>query len=204
MFREKIDPIHSEILQFISTRLLTQSQMYKRHLRFLLSSCFIYNASSSVKFYESTGTLLNILKFWFEGLDSLKRKKEVKYNVMGLCCLISIEPSLQSPLVIQNMKNIIEKILSLVIIESDNKDEDINKDEIENDDDNLIMEEEEEDEEEEDEDEDEENCKKLTNIDKQNGILFVKNTLNHIANKNQEYYRNITEIIGNKINKLRM
>ena len=202
-FREKIAPIHSEILQFISTRLLTQSQMYKRHLRFLLSSCFIYNASSSVKFYESTGSLLNILKFWFEGLDSLKRKKEVKYNVMGLCCLISIEPSLQSPLVIQNMKNIIEKILSLVIIESDNKDEDLNKDEIENDD-NLIMEEEEEDEEEEDEDEDEdeENCKKLTNIDKQNVILFVKNTLNHIANKNQEYYRNITEIIGNKINKL--
>ena len=197
VFRNKVDSIHGEILKFITVKLSTDNQVYRRHLRFLLSSCFIYNAAISIKYYESTGELAKVIKFWFEGLDELKSQRDVKYNLMGLCCMISLEPAQQNALVIQNMKNIIDKIIGIVVREYEKKISDNNtknSEEEEENDDYLV---------EEEDDEDIEESVKLTEIDKQNEILFVRDTLSHIASKNIEYYKNITAMIGNRIEQLK-
>ena len=180
VFRNKVDSIHGEILKFITVKLSTDNQVYRRHLRFLLSSCFIYNAAISIKYYESTGEFAKVIKFWFEGLDELKSQRDVKYNLMGLCCMISLEPAQQNALVIQNMKNIIDKIIGIVVREYEKKISDNNtknSEEEEENDDYLV---------EEEDDEDIEESVKLTEIDKQNEILFVRDTLSHIASKNIE------------------
>ena len=49
------------------------------------------------------------------------------------------------------------------------------------------------------EDDDEEEQEALIDIDKQSELLFLRDTLNHISQKNPEYYHNITTILGDKV-----
>ena len=78
------------------------------------------------------------------------------------------------------MKNIIDKIIGIIVREYEKKISDNNtknSEEEEENDDYLV---------EEEDDEDIEESVKLTEIDKQNEILFVRDTLSHIASKNIE------------------
>lgn len=227
VFRGKIDNVHNEILQFLLKKIDRKDEKFKTNLRTLLSACVIYNPTLCIQYYDSINESKTILKFWFDGLDNLTQRKQLKYNLMGLCCLISVDPAQQNKQVIQNMKNLIDKIIQLLekIYEMNNKnkkngndgeEDDDEFEEIDDDEENdnkkedlykkLLLGELEdfEDEEISDYDGDEEGEEQaLIDIDKQSEILFLRDTLSHISQKNPEYYHNITTILGDKVGKLK-
>ena len=102
IFKGKIDNILNEILNFIFTKYTHKNGLFKSNLRILLSSCFIYNPYLSLKYYESNNKIEEIFKFWFEGLEKLSKKKEIKYNLIGLCSLISLDKNFQNNLILNN------------------------------------------------------------------------------------------------------
>ena len=217
VYRGKIDKILNEILKFISTKYTHKNTLYKTNLRYLLSSCFIYNSYLSLKYYESINEVEQIFKFWFEGLDNVSKKKDIKYNLIGLCCLISLDKTQQNNLIIQNMKPLIDKIIFLAKKSNElsikiNKEQDDSEYEEEEDDEtkenefykNFLKEDicEEDDEDiswNEDDNEDDE----ITQLDKQNDVLFLKETLINISQKSPEDYNKINELIGDNINILK-
>ena len=217
VFRGKIDNVHNEVLKLIIKKIGTTDEKYKSSLRTLLSACVIYNPALVIQYYDSINESNRILKFWFDGLDALSHKKETKYNLMGLCCLISVDPSMQNKQVIQNMKHLVDKIIQLIQKVNDKKVkkdteeegdeyEEIDDDEEENDDElyKKIMSEDFDKKYDEDlswdgEDDEEEEQEALIDIDKQSELLFLRDTLNHISQKNPEYYHNITTILGDKV-----
>ena len=217
VFRGKIDNVHNEVLKLIIKKIGTTDEKYKSSLRTLLSACVIYNPALVIQYYDSINESNRILKFWFDGLDALSHKQETKYNLMGLCCLISVDPSMQNKQVIQNMKHLVDKIIQLIQKVNDKKVkkdteeegdeyEEIDDDEEENDDElyKKIMSEDFDKKYDEDlswdgEDDEEEEQEALIDIDKQSELLFLRDTLNHISQKNPEYYHNITTILGDKV-----
>ena len=149
--------------------------------------------------------------------------ENLKYNLMGICSLISIEQSQQDKLIIDNMKQVFESIYLLTEkidkkinekekIKNNNNDDDYEElDDEENekesnkidemlkkiiDGDNVEQDDEILSYEEKDDDE------PLTNFDKQSPIIFVKNTLNAVSQKSPDIYKIIVETLGDKINVL--
>ena len=217
VYRGKIDNILNEILKFISNKHTHKNTLYKTNLRILLSSCFIYNSYLSLKYYESMNEIEQIFKFWFEGLNNFSKKKDIKYNLIGLCCLISLDKTQQNNLIIQNMKPLIDAIISLAkksneLSIKNCKEEENDENEEEEDDEtkendlykNFLKEDicEEDDEDiswnEDDNDDDE-----ITQLDKQNDVLFLKETLNNISQKSPDEYNKINELLGENINLLK-
>jgi hypothetical protein len=188
---------------------------------------FIYNPSKAITFFESVNETERILKFWFDVIDKCSDKYGMKYNLMGLCCLISIEPAVQNKMVLQNLRLVIDKMMTLVdkVHSSnekcyqkkikDNNDDDNEYEEISDDDDidddkakDLLFqmangdndfedEDVEWNEDDDDDDDDNKTYRSITSIDKQREVLFVRDTLNHLSQSNAEYYNNIVSIIGN-------
>ena len=155
--------------------------------------------------------------------------EDLKYNLMGICSLISIEQNQQDKLIIENMKQILENIYLMTEKinkekteaekeENDekNKDDD-DYDELGEDEDNIevgrddhmddmikkIMDGEVEDGDDDlDYEEEDDDDQPLTNFDKQSPILYVKNTLNNLSQKSPEINKIIIETLKDKINLL--
>jgi len=173
---------------------------------------------------QKQNNIKDIFIFWFEGFNKLKRMVDLKYNLIGICSLISIDQNKQDKLIIDNMKQILENIYLITekinqkIKEKETEDENNNDDDYEDLDDddenkngggNNNMDEmvkkiingenaEEEDDlsyEEEDDDD-----QPLTNFEKQSPILFVKHTLNAVSQTSPDIYKIIGETLGDKIN----
>ena len=52
--------------------------------------------------------------FWFLEIDKIKGYKHLKYNLFGICSLISLEQNTQDKLIIDNIKLFVDKILKLI------------------------------------------------------------------------------------------
>ena len=229
--RGKIDTVHIEICKLLTTML--QNKNYHRYLHHIVPCVFIYNPGKAIAFFESANETEKVLKFWFDAIEKSSDKLGLKYNLMGLCCLLSIEPAAQNKLVLQNLRLVIDKVMQMAekvhvnnekIYQKKMKggnDEDNELEEISDDEDNarfklyqmfLYLKEDVDDdfldedvEWNEDDDEDDDNTDMLnSSIDKQNEVLFVRDTLNHLSQSNAEYYNNIVSILGeDKVNKLK-
>ena len=214
VFRGKIDNILNEILKFIFTKHIHKNELYKSNLRILLSSCFIYNPYLSLKYYESNNEIEEIFKFWFEGLEKFSKKKEIKYNLIGLCCLISLDKNYQNTLILNNMKELLEKIIILAKKsneislkkkkEEENEEFEEEEDE-ENKDYNNLLNNNIEDDDDEDLSWDENECddEEITQFDKQNDVLFLRDTLNNISQKSPEDFNKINLLLGDNIQVLK-
>ena len=195
------------------------------YLQNLLSLCFIYDPLKTIKIFQNNNCTKDIFIFWFNGLDKLKTICDIKYNLIGLCSLISIDQNYQDKLIIENMKQIIEKIYLLTdkinntikdkIKDNNYNDENDNledyeeiQDEGNNNFDEMIKKYIDGEQENIDDDEDlsyeerDDDDKPLTNFEKQSPILFVKNTLNIISQKSPNINKMIVEALGDKFHSL--
>ena len=194
----------------------------ENYLQNLLSACFIYDSLKTLEIFQKNKCTQDIFIFWFKDLDKLERMGDMKYNLIGICSLISIDQNKQDKLIIDNMKQILEKIY--IITEKINKkikenekdynnEEDLNEDFGENEENeggginnidekikNIIDGEGFDYDEDLSYEEEDDDDKPLTNFEKQSPILFVKNTLNAVSQKSPDIYKIIMETLGDKIN----
>ena len=230
-YKGKIDMFFEHIIKYIllkyKTKLINPS--LESYLRNLLSACFIYDPLKCLKIFQKENCTQDIFVFWFKNLDKLEKMEDLKYNLIGICALISIEQSQQDKLIIDNMKQILEKIY-LMTEKIGKKMKERNTDENEDDEYEELPEENEDETEkktgnqninelvkniiegepldgagnDEDLSYEEEDCDDvpLTNFERYSPIIFVKNTLNNISQKSADIYKIIVESLGDKINKL--
>ena len=223
-FKGKLDKFLDELIRYFLIKY--KSKNIKRNLEIylqnLISNCFIYDSLKTLRILQQTDSIKDIFIFWFIGFDKLKKIVDIKYNLFGICSLISIEINQQDKLIIENMNKIFEKIYLMtekISKKINEKQNDYNEEEIEDldegeekgindnknydeiiknylDGNNGVEDEEDLSYEEFDDD----NC--LTNFEKQNSILFVKSTLNNISQKYPDINKIIIESLGDKINVL--
>ena len=223
-YKGKIDNFLEQIFRYILLKYKTadNDNELKNYLQNLLSICFIYNPLTCLQMIQKQNNTKDIFIFWFKGFNKLKRMKDLKYNLMGICSLISIEQKHQDKLILDNMKEILENIylitvkINKIIKEKEkekakNKDddyEDLNGEENNVGDGNNYLDEnfkkmidegnlEDNDLSYEEEDDDEQ---ALTNFEKQSPILFVKYTLNAVSQISPDIYKIIGETLNDKIN----
>ncbi len=225
-YKGKIDNFYEQLIKFILVKIKTvkMKKELEKFLQNLLSICFIYNPLKSLQIFQKEKCTNDIFIFWFKGFNKLERLEDMKYNLIGICSLISIEQNQQDKLIIENMKQILESIYLITEkinkkkieadkeLEKDNNEnyEDLGDDDDNNEDGNNKMDEmfkkimDGGNEEGEDEDlsyeEEDDDDQALTNFEKQSPILFVKNTLNNLSQKSPEIYKIIQESLGDKIN----
>ena len=223
-YKGKIDNFYDQLIKFILVKIknVKMKKELEKFLQNLLSICFIYNPLKSLQIFQKEKCTNDIFIFWFKGFNKLERLEDMKYNLIGICSLISIDQNQQDKLIIENLKQILESIY--LITEKINKkkieaEKELEKSNNENyedlgDDDNnedgnnkmdemfkKIMDggnEEGEDEDLSYEEEDDDD-QALTNFEKQSPILFVKNTLNNLSQKSPDIYKIIQESLGDKI-----
>ena len=227
-YKGKIDNFLEQIIKYILLKynIAKSNNVLKNYLQNLLSICFIYNPLTCLQILQKQNNIKDIFIFWFEGFNKLKRMVDLKYNLIGICSLISVEQNKQDKLIIDNMKQILENIYLITekinqkIKEKEKEDENNNDDDYEDldddDDENKVgggnnnmdemvkkiingenAEEDDDDLSYEEEDDDEQT---LTNFEKQSPILFVKHTLNAVSQTSPDIYKIIGETLGNKIN----
>ena len=190
------------------------------YLCLLLTTSFIYYPIECIQYFLNKNRLREILLFWFMEIDNIRTHKQMKYNLFGICALISLDKNTQNKLVIDNLKLFIDKILKLTDIISkklvkENKSKEDKNNKINEDDDEDYDEDElykkfleqkeindDEDDEDWEEEEDEEEDINFTEADKVNPILYVKNIFDLIKQKYPEMFSNILDILGANINKL--
>ena len=225
-YKGKIDNFYEQLIKFILVKIKTvkMKKELEKFLQNLLSICFIYNPLKSLQILQKEKCTNDIFIFWFKGFNKLERLEDMKYNLIGICSLISIEQNQQDKLIIENMKQILESIYLITEkinkkkieaekeLEKDNNEnyEDLGDDDDNNEDGNNKMDEmfkkimDGGNEEGEDEDlsyeEEDDDDQALTNFEKQSPILFVKNTLNNLSQKSPDIYKIIQESLGDKIN----
>ena len=225
-YKGKVDELLERIIKYILLKYKVKKidKQLEKYLQNLIAICFIYDPLKCLQIFQKNNCAKDIFIFWFKDLDKIERMRDMKYNLLGLCSLISIDQNQQDKLIIENMKQIFEKINLLTEkinkktkeSEKDNNNED-NLDEdlgdyeeneggnINNIDEKIqkMINGEQGDDYDEDlsfEEEDDDDDKPLTNFEKQNPILFVKNTLNVISQKSPDIYKIIMETFGDKIN----
>lgn len=227
-YKGKIDMFLDQIVKYILIKYKINKidKKLENYLQNLLSACFIYDPLKTLQIFQKENCTKDIFIFWFKGLDNLKQMQDMKYNLLGICSLISIEQDKQDKLIIENMNQILEKIylitekISEMFKEkeknNENKNEEINDDNVleegleggENNMDEMLKKiidgepgyGEDDDLSYEEEDDDD---KPLTNFEKQSPILFVKNTLNAVSQKSPDIYKIIVDTLGEKINDLK-
>ena len=231
-YKGKVDKFYEQIIKYILVKYKSTSmdKNLEYYLMDLLSICFIYDPLKSLQIFQNQKCTQDIFQFWFKDLNKLKKMEDLKYNLIGICSLISIEQKQQDKLIIDNMKQILESIYLLTekinkeIIEretetnnnKDDNDEDLDDDDEENFDgdknvnmDDMIkkimdggnLEGDDDNDSSYDEEEDDDD-EPLTNFEKQSPILFVKNTLNAVSQKSPDIYKVIVETLKDKINTL--
>jgi len=224
-YKGKIDMLLEQIIKYILLKYKNNMKKdLENYLQNLLSLCFIYDPLKTLNTFQKENCTKDIFIFWFKGLDNLQKLLDMKYNLLGICSLISLDQSQQDKLIFDNMKQILEKIY--IITEKVSKKTKEKEEDKENDDDNYENLGADEDFEEgennmdemlkkimdgpggdDDEDlsyeEEDDDDKPLTNFEKQSAILFVKNTLDGLSQKSPDINKIIIETLGDKINNLR-
>lgn len=222
-YKGKIDKLMNDLLKYIliKYKIQNKNQMLCIYLQNLLSLCFIYDPLKVLKNIQNNSCTKDIFIFWFNSLDKLKTIGDIKYNLIGLCSLISIEQNHQDKLILENMKQIIEKIYLLTDKISNTTKDNLKDYDYNDENDNLEDYEEiqeqgnknfdemikkyiDGEQENIDDDEDlsyeerDDDEKPLTNFEKQSPILFVKNTLNIISHNSPNINTLIVETLGDK------
>ena len=222
-FKGKIDKFLDELMKYFLIKYKGKNikPNLELYLQNIISNCFMYDPLKTLSILQQNNCTKEVFIFWFKGFDKLKKTVDIKYNLYGICSLITIEFNQQDKLIIENMNQIFEKIylMTEAINKKVNGNQNNNDDEEEVEDldngeetetnDNKNYDEmiknyiegkngNEDDEDLSYEEFDDDNCS--TNFEKQNSILFVKNTLNNIAQKNPDINKIIVESLGNKIN----
>ena len=223
-YKGKVDQFLDQIIKYILLKYKINKidKKLENYLQNLLSACFIYDSLKTLEIFQKNKCTQDIFIFWFKDLDKLERMGDMKYNLIGICSLISIDQNKQDKLIIDNMKQILEKIY--IITEKINKkikenekdynnEEDLNEDFGENEENeggginnidekikNIIDGEGFDYDEDLSYEEEDDDDKPLTNFEKQSPILFVKNTLNAVSQKSPDIYKIIMETLGDKIN----
>jgi hypothetical protein len=217
-YKNKVEYIADELLNFIISKFENKlNKELSNYLCFLLATCFIYYPSHSLNFIKKKNKIKEIFMFWFLEIDNITTYKKLKYNLFGICSLISLEENQQEKLIIDYIKYFVEKILKLIVIINDKIEKDLktktNKKDVENKNDNLDEEElyknflegkDISDDEDEYWEEDEEEEIPYTEADKQSPILIVKNTFDLINQKFPKLFNNILVCLGSdNLNKLK-
>ena len=220
-YRNKVEIIADEILNNISLS-FEKNKNSSNYLCLLLSTCFIYYPVKTLAFFKNKNKLKEIFMFWFLEIDKIKAYRNLRYNLFGICSLISLEKNQQDKLVIDNIKLLVQKMVKLIEYidvriekEEKRKNKEKNKKNEEENDDELDQDElfqkflegkdisDDEDEDENwEENEDEGDELPLTEADKQSPILIVKNTLDLINKKYPELFQSILAILGDNASKL--
>ena len=217
----KMKIILEEVLNIIFSKYeyCNQDKKLSVYLCLLLSTSFIYYPIECLQYFLNKNKLREIFLFWFLEIDNIKNHKMMKYNLFGICVLISLDKNNQNKLIIDNIKFFIDKILQLtekisknLLKKNKNKKEENNNDEEDDEDydeDELykkFLEQKEINDDEDDEDweeeDDEEEDINFTKADKINPILYVKNIFDLIKQKHPDLFKNIINILGDDINKL--
>ena len=224
-YKGKIDNFLEQIIKYILLKYKNEKikKELETYILNLLSIIFIYNPFKCLQLFQKENCSKNIFIFWFKGLTKLEKMEDLKYNLMGICSLISIEQNQQDKLIIDNMKQVLESIYLLTekINKKINEKEKIKNSN--NDDDYEVLDDEENEKEsnktdemlkkiidgdnvEQDDEilsyEEKDDDEPLTDFDKQSPIIFVKNTLNVVSQKSPDIYKIIVETLGDKINVL--
>ena len=222
-YKNKVDIILQDILELIIAKYKNnKNQKMLDYLCLLLSISFIYFPEQCLIYFQKKCCIKDIFMFWFFQIDKIISYKHLKFNLFAICSLITLDQKQQDKLILENIKLFVDKILLLIErinkkIEKEEKkenkekkneegeesDDDIDGDELfkkfivegndinddEDDDDNW------------EENEDDENFPE-TEADKQDPILFVKNTFELINKKFPELFSNIVKLLGDNANKL--
>ena len=223
-YKGKIDMLLKHIIKYILLKYKdNKNKDLENYLQNLLSICFIYDPLKTLNEFQNEHCTKEIFIFWFKGLDNLKKVIDMKYNLIGICSLISLDQNQQDKLIIDNMNQIFQKIYAITEnISKKTREKEEDKD---NDDDNFgnfgIDEDFEEGENNMDEmlkkiidnpggdddddlsyEEEDDDDKPLTNFEKQSAILFVKNTLAAISEKSPDIKNIIIQTLGDKLKNL--
>ena len=219
-YKNKVEIIAEEILNNILSLFENKkNETLLNYLCLLLSTCFLYYPFKTLKYFQNNNKLKDILMLWFFEIDKIKKYKQLKYNLYGICSLISLEQNQQDKLIIDNIKLFVDKILNLINKinekiqkeeknkenaknkeEGNENDEDLNEDELFQ---KFLEGKEINDDEDEDWEEDEEDEEiNLTVADKQSPILTVKYSFDLINQKFPELFKNILNILGDNSTKL--
>jgi len=114
-YKVKIDMLFEQLIKYILLKYKIQNMKpsLENYLQSLLSNCFIYDPLKSLQILQKNKCAIDVFIFWFKGIDKLKRMEDMKCNLIGICSLISIEQNKQDKSIIDNMKQILEKIYLL-------------------------------------------------------------------------------------------
>ena len=224
-YKGQMDKLMNDLIEYISRKIKNGDLKNKHLVEFLLnliSICFFYDSTKCLRVLQNKNITKEIFIFWFNNLSEFGTKIFLKYNLIGLCCVVKIDINQQDQLIINNMKQLIEGIFSLTKkindkiekeFEEEKSDYEENDEYDENfsekDDNDLnekvkkIVEGEPTDlnanakDENISYDEFDEDDEVINEFDKINVIDYVKNTLNEVA-QNQEMNRIIVESLGDK------
>ena len=217
-YKNKVEYIADELLKYILSKFENkENEELSNYICFLLATCFIYYPSHSLNFIKNINKTKEIFMFWFLEIDNIKSFKKLKYNLIGICSLISLDENQQDKLILDYIKYFVEKILKLTIIINDKIQNELkiktNKKDAENENHNLDEEElyknflegkDISDDEDEYWEEDEDDEIPFTEADKQSPILIVKNTFDLINQKFPKLFNNILVCLGSdNLNKLK-
>jgi len=217
-YKNKVEFFADELLKYIISNFENkENEDLSNYICFLLATCFIYYPSHSLNYFKKKNKIKEIFMFWTLEIDNIKSYKQLKYNLFGICSLISLDENHQDKLILDYIKYFVEKILKLIIIindkiQNENKIKANKKDSI-NENDNSDNEElykkflegkEISDDEDEYWEEDEDEEIPFTEADRQSPILILKNTFDLINQNFPKLFNNILVCLGNdNINKLK-
>ena len=221
-YKNKVEIVLQDILELVISKYKnSKNQKMLDYLCLLLSISFIYFPEKCLIYFQKKCCIKDIFMFWFFQIDKIISYKHLKYNLFAICSLISLDQKLQDKLILENIKLFVDKIMLLIekinikIEKNDKKGVDKKKnEEIEENDDDIdgdelfkkyIIEGNDIDEDDDDdnwEENEEEEDFPETEADKQDPILFVKNSFELINKNFPELFNNIVKLLGNNVNKL--
>ena len=220
-YKGKMDKLMNDLIEYVSHKIKNGNIKNKFLIQFLLnviSICFIYDPIKCLNALQNKNITKEIFIFWFNNLDKLGSKINIKYNLIAICSIIKIDINKQDKLIIDNMRQLIESIFSLTKKLNDKIEKQL-EEEIEEDYDDNFSEKDEakineqvknivsgepndakdnfEDVDISIENEYDEDDEPINEFDKINTIEFVKNILNDVG-QNREMNNIIVESLGDK------
>ena len=220
-FKGQMDKLMNDLIEYVSHKIKNGNIKNKFLIQFLLnviSICFIYDPIKCLNALQNKNITKEIFIFWFNNLDKLGSKINIKYNLIAICSIIKIDINKQDKLIIDNMRQLIESIFSLTKKLNDKIEKQL-EEEIEEDYDDNFSEKDEakineqvknivsgepndakdnfEDVDISIENEYDEDDEPINEFDKINTIEFVKNILNDVG-QNREMNNIIVESLGDK------
>ena len=220
-YKGQMDKLMNDLIEYVSHKIKNGNIKNKFLIQFLLnviSICFIYDPIKCLNALQNKNITKEIFIFWFNNLNKLNSKINIKYNLIAICSIIKIDIKQQDQLIINSMKQLIESIFSLTKKINDIIEKQL-EEEIEEEYDENFSEKDEtkvnekvknivsgepndakydlEDEDISYENEFDEDDEPINKFDKINTIEFVKNILNDVG-QNQEMNKIIVESLGDK------